>query len=472
MLAWTLAVGLAVLVGVRALGAEHGTLLALLVGALPADAAARVRRCWCSRSLWRRRLLTAVCAGSRRRPPARGRAGARRRRRCRPEPPPLRTCASSCRTSTSSTPTRRRPVGRCARSSPTSWWCPSSTRRGLRGLAESGLLEDLPHVSPSSARARRPSGCSAGCRWPTASTRSAGGRELPRATVDVDGTRGAAARRAPAAAAVGARGAAGAARWPTSRPRRGRTDLPVVVLGDFNADRDHAPFRAAARHRSARRARRARPRPGPHLADEAAAAAPGPRAGARRRRRPPGGRGRAGGACCPAATTAPSSPTSRCCRSAEPASAPARRPARGAAKRPARSSTSSGRPNARDSSGAGRAPRAPDRPPGCGRATSSSAWVVPIGTSSTWWVTSTLGGPVSSAASRVSSRSSASRAPRSSPAAGSSSSMQLGVGHQRPRQQHPLALALRQRAEPPVGEGPQADPAAAGRTPARTSPSS
>ena len=41
------------------------------------------------------------------------------------------------------------------------------------------------------------------------------------------------------------------------------------------------------------------------------------------------------------------------------------------------------------------------------------------------------------------------RPPRSSPAAGSSSSISSGIGHQGAGDLHPLALALRQRAEGP-----------------------
>src|SRR5580693_7850615 len=59
---------------------------------------------------------------------------------------------------------------------------------------------------------------------------------------------------------------------------------------------------------------------------------------------------------------------------------------------------------------------------------SSIAWVKPSGTSSTWWVTSTIIGALGSRASAVSRRSRSSRPPRSSPAAGSSSSSSSGSG--------------------------------------------
>ena len=83
------------------------------------------------------------------------------------------------------------------------------------------------------------------------------------------------------------------------------------------------------------------------------------------------------------------------------------------------------------------------------RACSSSACVVPGGISSTWWVTTTNGGRSGSAARSSSAATSCSRPPRSRRGGRLVEQDHRRVVHQRPGQQHALALARRQRAERP-----------------------
>jgi endonuclease/exonuclease/phosphatase (EEP) superfamily protein YafD len=119
---------------------------------------------------------------------------------------------------------------------------PELDARGLAGLRSSGLLEDLPHVVVELGAREETVGLLSRLPLADASTRPVGGRELPRATVDVAGTpvRLLAEHTLPPLSVF-------EVLW-----REGLADLaqevravdePAVVLGDFNADRDHAPFR-------------------------------------------------------------------------------------------------------------------------------------------------------------------------------------------------------------------------------------
>ena len=94
---------------------------------------------------------------------------------------------------------------------------------------------------------------------------------------------------------------------------------------------------------------------------------------------------------------------------------------------------------------------------------SISAWVKPGGISSTWWETSTVAGDVSSMREHRQRRDQVLAAAEVEPGGGLVEDQQLGVGHQRPGDLHPLALALAEGAEGAVGEVAGADLARAGR---------
>ena len=92
-------------------------------------------------------------------------------------------------------------------------------------------------------------------------------------------------------------------------------------------------------------------------------------------------------------------------------------------------------------------PAATTRPP-----RSSSTWVKPGGISSTWWVTSTSAGASGSAAMQAEPAHEVLATPEVEPGGRLVEQHQLRVGHQGARDLHPLALALREGAEPPLGE--------------------
>jgi endonuclease/exonuclease/phosphatase (EEP) superfamily protein YafD len=240
VLAWTLAVGLAVLVVVRALGVERGTALALLVGGLPLVLLPAYALVVLS-ALWRRRLLTAVAlnlvaAHALVVAPALGAA-----------PVPAQAAAApGLRVAVANLYVLNPDPAEAGRSLRTLdadvVVVPELDTRGLAGLRRSGLLEDLPHVVAELG----PRGDTVGLlsRLPLSrvSTRPVGGRQFPRATVEVEGTRVRllAEHTLPPLSVL-------ELLW-----RDALDDLatevrsveePAVVLGDFNADRDHAPFR-------------------------------------------------------------------------------------------------------------------------------------------------------------------------------------------------------------------------------------
>ena len=77
----------------------------------------------------------------------------------------------------------------------------------------------------------------------------------------------------------------------------------------------------------------------------------------------------------------------------------------------------------------------------------SSAWVVPTGISSTWWVTSTLAGRVGTAGQPGQAAQQILASAEVHPGGRLVQQQQLRVGHQRPGDLNPLALALAQRPE-------------------------
>ena len=88
---------------------------------------------------------------------------------------------------------------------------------------------------------------------------------------------------------------------------------------------------------------------------------------------------------------------------------------------------------------------------------SSSAWVKPGGISSTWWVTSTSAGASGSCASSASRPHQVLPPAQVEPGGGLVEQQQLRVGHQRPGDLHPLALALGEGAVGAVGEAADAE---------------
>ncbi len=240
MLAWTVAVGLAVLVVVRALGAERGTAMALLVGALPltllpAYALAALA------ALWRRRLLTAgalglvvahllviaPCVGA---APVPARAATA---------PQLRVVVSNVSVLNPEPAEAGQALRRLDADVVV---VPELDAGGLRGLRRSGLLEDLPHVVAELGHRKETVGLLSRLPLEDVSTRPVGGRELPRATVDVEGTRVRLLGEHTLPPLSVFEQLWRAALVDLVQEVRA-VDPPAVVLGDFNADRDHAPFR-------------------------------------------------------------------------------------------------------------------------------------------------------------------------------------------------------------------------------------
>jgi endonuclease/exonuclease/phosphatase family metal-dependent hydrolase len=240
VLAWTVAVGLAVLVGVRALGVERGTALALLVGALPLTllpAYALVALA----ALWRRRLLTAVALGLVAAhvlviAPALGAAPVPARAATAPQ---LRVVVANLYVLNPDPAEAGRALRRLDADVVV---VPELDARGLRGLRSAGLLEDLPHVVAELGHRDETVGLLSRLPLEDVSTRPVGGRDLPRAAVDVGGTRVRllAEHTLPPLSVF-------EVMWRealTDLAQEVRAvDLPAVVLGDLNADRDHAPFR-------------------------------------------------------------------------------------------------------------------------------------------------------------------------------------------------------------------------------------
>lgn len=239
-LAWTVAGALVVLAAVRAAGAERGTVLVLLLGVLPLTLAPAYAVLALG-VLWRRRLLSCVAGslvvahllvvapavGATQLPDEAATA------------PRLRVVAANLYVR-NPTPEAAGRVLRALR--PDVVVVPELDGRGLAALAASGLLEDLPHVVAELGSRQETVGLISRLPPTDVTTRSAGGRQLPRATVRVAGTqvRLLAAHPLPPLSVL-------EVLWRRSladlAAETQATSLPAVVLGDVNADRDHAAFR-------------------------------------------------------------------------------------------------------------------------------------------------------------------------------------------------------------------------------------
>jgi endonuclease/exonuclease/phosphatase (EEP) superfamily protein YafD len=240
LLAWCLTAGLSALVVLRVLGAERGTLAALLIGALPGTLLPSYAVLALA-ALWRRRLLAAVgtalvVAHLLVLAPTLGAAPV----------PAVAATAPRLRVVVANlfvlNPDPER-AGRALRDLRADVVVvPELDRRGLAGLRASGLLDDLPHVVAELGARPETVGLLSRLPLEAVTTRSAGGRELPRGTVVVGGVpvRLLAAHPLPPLSVF-------ELLWRRSltdlADEARATDLPLVAAGDFNADRDHAPFR-------------------------------------------------------------------------------------------------------------------------------------------------------------------------------------------------------------------------------------
>jgi endonuclease/exonuclease/phosphatase (EEP) superfamily protein YafD len=120
---------------------------------------------------------------------------------------------------------------------------PELSAEGLAGLREAGLLVDLPHAVAELGTREETVGLFSRLPLQDTATRSAAGRELPRATVTVNGrdVRVLAAHPLPPVSVL-------EPLWRESlrdlAVEAAQVDLPLVLAGDLNADREHAAFRA------------------------------------------------------------------------------------------------------------------------------------------------------------------------------------------------------------------------------------
>lgn len=240
-LGWLLAAALVTLVVIRVLGIERGTLLALLVGALPLSLLPAYGIVVLG-ALLRRRLLAAtggvlILAHLLVIAPTVGAA----------DLPAQAAGAPRLRVVTANLYVRNPTpelAGRALRAlRPDVLVVPELDARGLAGLQASGLLDDLPFAVTQSGGQPETVGLFSRLPLRDIDIRSAAGRRLPRATVTVAGTdvRLLAAHPLPPILVYeplwrrSLRDLAAEAR---------ALELPAVVAGDLNADRDHALFRA------------------------------------------------------------------------------------------------------------------------------------------------------------------------------------------------------------------------------------
>ncbi len=227
------------LLGVRALGVERGTLLVLLVGALPL-VLLPAYPLLVGALLLRSRVLSvlgvgvvaghlavvAPALGAAPLPPA--------------SAPGLRVVSSNLYVLNPDPAA----AGRALRAlRPDVLVVPELTPAGLAGLRASGLLRDLPHRAVDLAG--RPEGVGLFSRLPLTDVvlQRVGPRVLPRATVQVDGQPVRLVAGHPLPPLLTWEGLWRDALQELADEARGAS-LPVVVAGDLNADRDHAPFRA------------------------------------------------------------------------------------------------------------------------------------------------------------------------------------------------------------------------------------
>lgn len=240
ILGWVLAGALGVLVGVRVLGAEHGSVLALLVGALPLTLLpAYVLLCLAA--ALRRRLLAGaavllVTAHLLVIAPALGAddllAGA-------DQAPALRVVTANIYV-LNPTPEQ---AGRALRElHPDVLVVPELDADGLAGLRASGLLDDLPFSVVELGQRAETVGLFSRLPLRDVISRAGASRLLPRATIAVEGIDVRLVTGHPLPPVLG---------WESLWRRSladladevAGLDLPAVVAGDLNSDRDHAPFR-------------------------------------------------------------------------------------------------------------------------------------------------------------------------------------------------------------------------------------
>jgi endonuclease/exonuclease/phosphatase family metal-dependent hydrolase len=234
------ALAMAALLLVRLLGLDRGTLLALLVGALPLTLLPSYAVLAVAAVLRHRRLAAAGCglvighllvlapAVGAQTPPEAAGAG-----------PRLRVLTANLYVLNPDPEA----AGRALRAlRPDVLVVPELSPDGLAGLRASGLLADLPHSVVELGSRDETVGLFSRLPLADVSTRPVGGRELPRATVSVDGVavRLLTAHPLPPLSVL-------ERVWRVSlADLAGEAEderLPVVVAGDLNADRDHAAFR-------------------------------------------------------------------------------------------------------------------------------------------------------------------------------------------------------------------------------------
>lgn len=240
MLATLLVLAMLALVAVRAFGLERGSALALLVGALPLTLLPAYAVLALAAAL-RRRLLAAgagvlVVAHLLVVAPALGADAL----------PPGAADAPRLRVVTANLYVLNPDPAAAGRAllalQPDVLVVPELNAAGLAGLRAAGLLAALPHSAVDLRPRPETVGLFSRLPLTDVTTRVAGGRELPRATVTLAGqdVRVLSAHPFPPVSLF-------TDLWRASladlRDEAAAVDLPLVVAGDLNADRDHAAFR-------------------------------------------------------------------------------------------------------------------------------------------------------------------------------------------------------------------------------------
>ena len=240
LLARLLALALAALLVIRLLGLERGTLLALLIGGLPLTLLPSYAVLAVAAVLRRRRLglvagalvvghllVLAPALGAAELPA--GAAAA----------PRLRVVTANLYVLNPDPAA----AGRALRDlQPDVLVVPELSPDGMAGLRESGLLDDLPHSVVELGTREETVGLFSRLPLADPSTHPVGGRELPRATLTVAGVRVRllTAHPLPPLSVL-------ERIWQASLADLAQEaedeELPVVVAGDLNSDRDHAVFR-------------------------------------------------------------------------------------------------------------------------------------------------------------------------------------------------------------------------------------
>lgn len=238
-LAWLVALGLLLLVGLRVTGIERGKLLALLLGALPLTLLPSYG-VGVVALLLRRPLLGMVAAGLMAThllvvAPA---LGVERVPAAAYLAPTLRVVTANI---LKTNPDSVRVGAALAALRPDVLVVAELRPANLPGLRASGLLDDLPYTSMDSGPLRDVELFS---RLPLSDIghREAAGSPQPRATIEVGGVAVRLAGEHPLPP-IGTWEAGWRASLADLATEAGAQPLPLVVAGDFNATRDHAPFR-------------------------------------------------------------------------------------------------------------------------------------------------------------------------------------------------------------------------------------